>query len=109
MRPAYHPAEEKPPAENPQPDAAVESTIQLQTPGGEAQEVLLAKRLEQMLVELNDLTGRTDLSEAQQRTVRDAKTFRTQSSDALGQHDLLRAKQLADKADLLIKAVVGRP
>jgi hypothetical protein len=62
-----------------------------------------------MMVDLNELGHRNDLSENQKRTVKDANTFQTQASEALKQHDQLRARQLADKADLLIKAVLGRP
>jgi hypothetical protein len=79
--------------------------LQLEPQGGDVQEAVISKRLEELTAELNDLEHRTDLSEDQRRTVNDAGTFRNQSLEALHQHDLLRAKQLANKAGLLIKAV----
>lgn len=73
------------------------------------QEAVIGKRLEELTAELNDLEHRTDLSEDQRRTINDASTFRNQSLAALHQNDLLRAKQLANKAGLLIQAVQGPP
>lgn len=104
-------AGEKAPVETAQPSTAAESPspLQLEPQGGDVQEVVISKRLEELAVELNDLERRTDLSEDQRRTVNDASTFRNQSLEALHQRDLLRAKQLANKAGLLIKAVQGRP
>jgi hypothetical protein len=100
-------AAEKAPVETVQPSAAAESPspLQLEPQGGDVQEAVISKRLEELTAELNNLEHRTDLSEDQRRTVNDASTFRNQSLEALHQRDLLRAKQLANKAGLLIKAV----
>ncbi|HEV2381045.1 MAG TPA: hypothetical protein VG206_14790 [Terriglobia bacterium] len=104
-------AAEKAPVETAQPSSSAESpsSLQLEPQGGDVQEAVISKRLEQLTAELNDLEHRTDLSEDQRRTVNDASTFRNQSLEALHQRDLLRAKQLANKAGLLIKAVQERP
>jgi hypothetical protein len=102
-----HDVADKPP-EVPQP-AVTGSPLQLQPQGGDVQETVISKRLEEITGELNDLEHDGNLSEDQQRAINDATAFRNQSSAALRQHDLLRAKQLADKAGLLIKAVLGHP
>jgi hypothetical protein len=102
-------SEEKSTVDTVQPAEASEPTVQLQPSGSDVGEAELDKRLEQMAAELSDLEHRTNLSQDQLRTIEDAGTFRKQSIEALHQHDLLRAKQLAEKAQLLIEAVQERP
>jgi hypothetical protein len=92
-----------------QPPEVTEPPLQLQPSGNDVGEAELNRLLEQMAVDLADLERRTNLSQDQQRAIEDAGTFRKQSLKALQQHDLLRAKQLADKAELLIKAVQELP
>lgn len=91
------------------PPPVAETPLQLEPEGSEVQETEIGKHLDNLGTELTDLEHRANLSEDQHRTLDDAKTFRTQSLEALRQRDLLRAKQLALKADLLIKAVQGQP
>ena len=95
---------EKPPAEPSQSTESTEPPLQLSAQGA-GNAAGLQMRLDQIAAALNDLGQRTNLSEAQRRTIKDADAFRTESLDALRKRDLLRARQLADKADLLIKAV----
>ena len=106
--PPSHDAVDKPPTEV-APPTPTESPLQLQPQGGDVTDAAIGRRIEEITAELSDLERRGNLSEDQRRAINDATTFRTQSLDALHQHDLLRAKQLADKAGLLIKAVLGRP
>jgi hypothetical protein len=112
-----HDTGEKPPSENtppentpPAPEAApTPAPLQLQPEGGDVQEDVLTRRLDELGAAVDDLQRRTDLSKDQLRAASDAVAFRTQALDALRQHDLLRAKQLTDKAALLINAVQGHP
>ena len=100
---------EKVTAEVPAPAQDTEAPLQLEPQGSEVQALEIGKHVEDLSAELADLGRRTDLTEDQYRTINDALTFCTQSRNALSQHDLLRANQLAQKADLLIKAVQGKP
>jgi hypothetical protein len=98
---------EKPPPENNQPvPESQPAPLQLQPQGGDVQEAVISRRLDELEAEVEDLRHRTGLSLDQQRAANDAAAFRNQALDALRQHDLLRAKQLTDKAALLINAVL---
>jgi outer membrane biosynthesis protein TonB len=57
---------------------------------------------------ITELEKNTDLSTTERRTLTDAASFWTQSVAALRDHDLLRARELAQKAALLLTALEKR-
>ncbi|HEY6290701.1 MAG TPA: hypothetical protein VI455_03950 [Terriglobia bacterium] len=65
----------------------------------------LQARQEQMRGQIGDLEKNPGLSESDRRTLRDAEAFLSQSRRALDDHNLLRARELANKASQLLSAV----
>jgi hypothetical protein len=57
---------------------------------------------------ITELEKKSDLPSAEQRTLKDANSFCLQSVAALHEHDMLRARELAQKASVLLTALEKR-
>jgi hypothetical protein len=57
---------------------------------------------------IRELDKNPDLSTTERRTLKDASSFWSQSMAAVRDHDLLRARELAQKASLLLAALEKR-
>jgi hypothetical protein len=68
----------------------------------------LQAQVDEIKRRITELQKNSDLSTAEQRTLTDASSFWSQSVAALQDHDLLRARQLAQKASLLLTALEKR-
>ena len=65
----------------------------------------VSSQLRKLGDEIAHLQHGFSLSATERRTLEDARTFLLQSQQALSDHDVLRANQLAKKAALLLSAV----
>lgn len=86
------------PSLEPQSDAGNQEGLQSQL---QTQEDEIKRRID----ELHKNAG---LSTTERRTLKDATSFWSQAAAALQQHDLLRARELAEKASLLVTALEHR-
>jgi len=58
---------------------------------------------------IDSLGNNQSFSSADQQILQDARSFLTQSEQALKEHNLLKAQELAGKATLLLEALESRP
>jgi hypothetical protein len=65
----------------------------------------LRERLQKLNTEIDQFRNQYQLNSTERRTLEDARTFLSQSMQALTDHDLLRADQLAKKAAQLLAAL----
>lgn len=99
-----HASEDAPAA----PDAAPAKSAEappLESVTEPASEAGVRNQLRTLGNEIDHLQHGFSLSATDRRTLEDARTFLLQSQQALADHDLLRADQLAKKAALLLAAV----
>jgi hypothetical protein len=68
----------------------------------------LQARQDEIKRRITQLQKNSDLSTAEQRTLTDANSFWLQSVTAFQEHDLLKARELAQKASLLLAALEKR-
>ena len=96
------PAETAEPAQAPEPAPQLEP-LSNGSPENETRE--LQAQQERMAARIAELKKNPSLGESDRRTLRDADAFVSQSQEALRDRNLLRARELANKASQLLSAI----
>lgn len=83
-------------------------SLEPQSDTGQDEGKQLQAREDEIKRRITELEKNSDLSTTEQRTLTDATSFWSQSVAALRDHDLLRARELAQKASVLLAALEKR-